>query len=79
MRDSYEPVPFAISSIRAAHKAASENITSENANNSKEQHKQTTERWDTVINFSETAAARGVLGRFSGSSVMGIIKNFMQL
>lgn len=34
---------------------------------------------DSVIEFSEIAAARGCLGRFPGSEMMGIIKKFIKL
>ncbi|KAJ7517027.1 hypothetical protein O6H91_21G009000 [Diphasiastrum complanatum] len=34
---------------------------------------------DPVTSFSELAAARGCLGRFQGSEMMGIIKNYLQL
>lgn len=34
---------------------------------------------DTVFEFNEIAAARGILGRFTGSEMMGIIKAFLKL
>ncbi|KAH6836941.1 Cofactor-independent phosphoglycerate mutase [Perilla frutescens var. hirtella] len=34
---------------------------------------------DSVFEFNEIAAARGILGRFTGSEMMGIIKAFLQL
>lgn len=34
---------------------------------------------DSVSEFSEIAAARGCLGRFSGSEMMGIIKTYLKL
>ena len=33
---------------------------------------------DTVCEYTEIAAARGCLGRFPGSEMMGIIKKFMK-
>ena len=34
---------------------------------------------DMVSEFSEIAAARGCLGRFSGSEMMGIIKTYLKV
>lgn len=34
---------------------------------------------DSVVHFDEIAAARGCLGRFQGSEMMGIIKKYMHL
>lgn len=34
---------------------------------------------DTVLEFNEIAAARGILGRFTGSEMMEIIKAFLKL
>lgn len=34
---------------------------------------------DSVVKFNEIAAARGCLGRFQGSEIMGIIKAYLQL
>lgn len=36
-------------------------------------------RGDNVFEFNEIAAARGMLGRFTGSEMMGIIKAFLKL
>ncbi|KAG6418183.1 hypothetical protein SASPL_120383 [Salvia splendens] len=36
-------------------------------------------RGDKVFEFNEIAAARGILGRFTGSEMMGIIKAFLKL
>ncbi|GLD95121.1 hypothetical protein PINS_up003746 [Pythium insidiosum] len=63
---SFEPVPFTISRGAAAWNALS--------------HPQSTVAsatlTDDVTSFSEIAAARGVLGRFSGDQLMTIVKNF---
>jgi 2,3-bisphosphoglycerate-independent phosphoglycerate mutase len=64
----YEPVPFAISKVSNAY-----NTTQNNT------EKRKIEKADNVQTFSEIDAARGLLGRFSGSYVMDIIKNYMLL
>ncbi|DAZ99203.1 TPA: hypothetical protein N0F65_008236 [Lagenidium giganteum] len=64
---TFEPVPFAIARVNAAYalRAGSQPTVSSTLR-------------DSVSAFSEIAAARGCLGRFSGDQVMGVIKNFRQ-
>ncbi|KAJ0408116.1 hypothetical protein P43SY_002086 [Pythium insidiosum] len=63
---SFEPVPFAIARGAAAWKAL----------NHPQEALPPTPLTDDVACFSEIAAARGVLGRFSGDQLMSIVKNF---
>jgi len=74
---SYEPVPFAISKVRNA-KALLE--IRKNSQSLEHRGKSATLEWaDSVQCFDEIAAARGLLGRFCGSQVMVIAKNYMNL
>ena len=85
----YEPVPFSISKVTTAYQTSKSQHLADHTYNIKEQQQthcaqqdtkqQRGAQWDMVACFSEIAAAQGVLGRFSGSAVMGVIKDFMQL
>lgn len=64
---------FALPSVKAGEDLGEEVVTSERRSTCKAYS------GDQVSEFSEIAAARGCLGRFSGSEMMGIIKKFLKL
>ncbi|KAL1563220.1 putative 2,3-bisphosphoglycerate-independent phosphoglycerate mutase [Salvia divinorum] len=49
------------------------------ADKSREEKQSRTFKGDKVFEFNEIAAARGILGRFTGSEMMGIIKAYLKL
>lgn len=49
------------------------------ADRSREEKQGQAYKGDNVSEFNELAAARGILGRFTGSEMMGIIKAFLKL
>ncbi|EFJ17030.1 hypothetical protein SELMODRAFT_268500 [Selaginella moellendorffii] len=91
---SFEPVPFTICHLKDFVKTKGEDTvlsspleafrlpgTTEDSSWTYETHgpKPCDVHGDGVTSFSELSAARGVLGRFPGSEMMGIIKKYMQL
>jgi len=73
---SYEPVPFAISKVSKA-KEWREKGNGKGLNDKEKASFQLMA--DSVETFDEVAAARGLLGRFCGSQVLAIGKNYMNL
>jgi 2,3-bisphosphoglycerate-independent phosphoglycerate mutase len=53
----------------------------ETVNSLEEQHVESSKAvaGDSVVSFGEIAAARGCLGRFTGSEMMGVIKGYLEL
>ncbi|XP_073296182.1 uncharacterized protein [Primulina huaijiensis] len=73
LETSLDPFPLPIV-------ASGEEIVDEYQSREKKQGKQDPAfNGDTVLEFDELAAARGCLGRFPGSEMMGIIKAFIKL
>ena len=73
---TFEPVPFTISS----HFAICNELGLSIKNNSGiETRKELLEIKDTVEVYNEISACEGILGRFSGAEVQGILRNFREL
>jgi len=68
---TFEPVPFTISSVKAAAAMLQPDLNVESIQGKNE-------LTDGTKCFSELDAASGYLGRFSGDQVMDIVKQFRQ-
>ncbi|OAY64242.1 2,3-bisphosphoglycerate-independent phosphoglycerate mutase [Ananas comosus] len=66
--------PFPLPSVKAG-----EDLNDEVDLSEKKQLRRKAFGGDSVFEFNEIAAARGCLGRFPGSEMMGVIKKFMKL
>ncbi|CAI5729433.1 unnamed protein product [Peronospora destructor] len=73
---TFEPVPFAITRVGAAHERLQPFYNSgvQTSGDNRSSNSLT----DMVTQFSELAVARGALGRFAGDQVMKLVKSFRE-